>query len=426
MNTGVDMKCTVNREYLQTNAKAVVYLAVDITPPEVVTINESQQRPLNVCLAIDRSGSMRDEEKLSNAKIATLQLVQSLRPTDYLSIVSFSGKKRVEVISQPAGNFEIFEQTVQSMKAGGSTNLSDALSASFEEILKQQQFFSKAPINRIILLTDGQPTHGYKTMEEFMPLCEEIRKKGISVTTLGLGSDYNEELLTTIASTTGGLPIHVTDPHSLQQFFSEELSDMKTVVMIKPELKIKPVSGAQIIDIHKVRPVLNLIKAPEIRNDQYIIPLGDIVGGQPQNVVFKIALPPKPEGTYRIAQLDLASEENTINRDVLVSYTDDATMYSKETDPYPRVLLLTSQGTILLRQGVSMSDPTKISQAQTILSRTMSDPNAVTIVKTNELTQDLVNRFNDSYETTIVKKGVLTEEEKKQVASQTTLIKKKK
>ena len=72
---------------------------------------------------------MRDEEKLSNAKIATLQLVQSLRPTDYLSIVSFSGKKRVEVISQPAGNFEIFEQTVQSMKAGGSTNLSDALSA---------------------------------------------------------------------------------------------------------------------------------------------------------------------------------------------------------------------------------------------------------------------------------------------------------
>ncbi|MDD3792885.1 MAG: hypothetical protein PHY74_07110, partial [Candidatus Bathyarchaeota archaeon] len=88
-------------------------------------------------------------------------------------------------------------------------------------------------------------------------------------------------------------------------------------------------------------------------------------------------------------------------------------------------LLFTSQGTVLFREGVSMSDPTKINQAQTVLKRTMSDPNAVTVVKSNELTQDLVNRFNDAYEKTVIKKGVLTEEEKKQVTSQTTVIRKK-
>ena len=425
MSSSVGMQCIVNRQYLQPNAKAVVYLAVDIAPPDIGVVEPIAPRPLNVCIAIDRSGSMREEKKLSNAKIATLQLVQSLKPTDYLSIVSFSDKKRVEVVSQPAGNFTIFQQAIKGIRAGGSTNLHAALAAAYEEVTRERNLFPEPPVSRIILITDGQPTKGAKKIEEFKVLCDEIRRNDISVTTLGLGTDYNEQLLTAVASTTGGLPLHVTDPNTLQQFFTQELSDMKTVVMIKPELRIKPISGAEIIDIHKVRPVLDLIKEPEIRDEKYIVPLGDIVGGQPQNVVLKIALTPKPEGNYRIAHVELASGKDTVTSDVLVTYTSDASLYSKETDPYPRVLLLTSQGTILLRQGVSMSDPTLVNQAQTILTRTMSDLNAVTVVKTNELTQDIVGRFNDAYEKTIVKKGNLTEEEKKELASQTTVIKKK-
>ena len=424
MESSVDMKCIVNREFLQTGAKAVIYLAVDITPPSAA-IGANVQRPLNVCITIDRSGSMRDENKIDNAKIATIQLVQSLKPTDYLSIVSFSDKRRVEISSQPASNVAVFQNAVESIKAGGATDLYAALYASFEEIVRQRGSFSEPPVNRIIMLTDGQPTSGKDKVEEFIPLCEEIRRNDISVTALGLGSDYNEQLLGAITSTTGGLPIHVTNPNDIAQFFSQELSDMKTVVMIKPELRIQPISGAEVVDVHKVRPVLDLIENPEIRNGKYIVPLGDVVGGQPQNVVLKFQLPPKPEGKYRIAQAELASGKSTVTRDIVVNYTNDVSLYSKETDPYPRVLLLTSQGTILLRQGVSMSDATKISQAQTILKRTMSDPNAVTIVKTNELTKDLVDRFNNSYEATVIKKGSLTKEEKKKIVSETTVIKKK-
>jgi hypothetical protein len=247
----------------------------------------------------------------------------------------------------------------------------------------------------------------------------------VSVTALGLGSDYNEQLLSAIASTTGGAWYHVTDPNNLPQIFSEELAEMKTIVMLKPELQIQPMSGAEIADIHKVRPVLDLIQNPEVRDGKYMLPMGDIVGGQPQNVVVKIQLPPRPDGKYRIAQAQLTGGKTTITRDVVVNYTSDPALYTKETDPYPRVLLLTSQGTIMLRQGVASGDETKISQAQTILKRTMTDPNAVTVVKTNELTKDLVERFNNSLEATIIKKGNLTEEEKKKVISETTVLKKK-
>jgi hypothetical protein len=142
--------------------------------------------------------------------------------------------------------------------------------------------------------------------------------------------------------------------------------------------------------------------------------------------VAKVRVPPRPEGKYRIAQAELASAEVVISCDIVVNYTNDSSLYSKETNPYPRVLLLTSQGTILLRQGVSSSDETIISQAQTILKGVLSDPNALTVVKTNELAKELVTRFNNSYEATVIKVGVLSEEEKKQVISETTIIKKEK
>ncbi|MDT8782222.1 MAG: VWA domain-containing protein [Candidatus Bathyarchaeota archaeon] len=426
MNSSVGMHCVVNREFLQANNKAVVYLAVDINPPDASEVETANvQKPLNVCIAIDRSGSMRDEEKLNNAKIATMQLIQSLKPSDYVSVISFSDKNRVEVMSQPAGNYTIFQETVQNIKAGGATNIYSALSASLEELNKQAALFSEPTVSRVILLTDGQPTSGKKKLEDFVALAKEIGKNNISITTLGLGGYYNQQLLSAISAETGGLPLHVTDPNTIQQIFFEELTDMNTVIMVKPELRIKPISEAQIVDIYKVRPVLNLIDDPEVKDEKYIVPLGDLVGGQPQNIVFKVALPPKPEGAFRIAQVELISGKEKVTNDVVVNYTNNAELYSKETDSYPRVLLFTSQGTVLFREGVSMSDPTKINQAQTVLKRTMSDPNAVTVVKSNELTQDLVNRFNDAYEKTVIKKGVLTEEEKKQVTSQTTVIRKK-
>ena len=177
MNSSVGMHCVVNREFLQANNKAVVYLAVDINPPDACEVETaSVQKPLNVCIAIDRSGSMRDEEKLNNAKIATLQLIQSLKPSDYVSVISFSDKNRVEVMSQPAGNYTIFQETVQNIKAGGATNIYSALSASLEELNKQAALFSEPAVSRVILLTDGQPTSGKKKLEDFVALAKEIGK----------------------------------------------------------------------------------------------------------------------------------------------------------------------------------------------------------------------------------------------------------
>jgi Ca-activated chloride channel family protein len=415
----------VNRGYVKSGSEAVVFLAMDISPPSVTQV-PTLLRSLNVCLAIDRSGSMNEEKKLEMAKLAANQLIQALKPSDYASIVSFADSVCVEVPARLATDVSFFNYAINAMKAKGLTDIHSALNASFQEMMRQRGSFSEQPVNRIILLTDGQPTKGKDKVDEFTPLCTDMRRNDISVTALGVGSDYNEQLLSGIASTTGGVWYHVTDPRNLPNIFAEELIEMKTVVMVKPELYIQPMSSAELSEIHKVRPMLTLVQNAEAADGKYRILLADVVQGQPQNVVAKVHLPARPDGQYRIAKAELRSGRATVSKDIVVTYTSDPNLYGKETDPYPRVLLMTSEGTILLRNGIEDGDATKISQAQTIVKTTFQDPNAQTILRKNELVRELAGRFDDTAATVISTKGKLSEEEKKKALSETTVIKKKK
>lgn len=417
------LKCIVNSEFLKARNQSAVYLAVDILPPRVSEL-PAAQRKLNVCLVMDRSLSMGQQEKLENAKLAASQLMKSLKPTDYISLITFADNERVDVAAQPATNMSDYQRALSSIEPEGLTDIFGALLASFVEarhVLKTE----RETISRLILLTDGRPTRGVVDIDTFIELCSELRKYGMSVSALGLGSDYNEELLSAIASNSDGAWYHITDPTSLPAIFSEELVEMKTVIHVRPKLCLQMMSGAELSDIYKVRPILDIVREPEIVDGNFVIPMGDIVGGQPQSFVVKLNLPPRPEGRYRIARVELIGGEVDLHEDIVATYTDDALLYEKETNLYPRVLLLTSEGTILLRRGISLRDERTISQADTIIRDTLADPDALTILRENDLLMDIVERFKDAYEKTTLRKGELTEGERKEVLSETTIIKRR-
>jgi len=424
-----NIKCTVNRDYLKAGSKAVLHLAVDISSPHSPQILKTV-KPLNVCLTIDRSGSMGEERKIENAKLAASQLIEKLNPRDYVSLITFADREQVEVNARPASDLMYFQQAINSIKAKGLTDIYSALKSSLDETtyVARGIWGAERPVSRIILLTDGQPTKGKDKVEDFADLCTDMRRNGISVTAFGLGSDYNEELLSAIASHSGGAWYHVTNPTNLPEIFHEELIEMKTVIVVKPELHLQLMSGAELSDIHKVRPMLDMVEDPQLIDTKYAIPISDIVGGQPQNIVARVHVPARPEGRYRIARVELVSDGTSFSEDVVINYTNDASLYSKETNPYPRMLLLMSQGTILLRDGVSSGDETKVSQAETRVKSAWLDPNAITLLKgeQNELMMDLKDRFEDVYAKTVIRKGKLTKEEKKKFRSETTIIKERK
>src|SRR5438094_2777413 len=122
------MKCTVNRANLKPNAGTSVYIAVDLTPSAAVIAG----RVRSISLAIDSSGSM-DGEKIDQAKAAALGLLKQLRPTDQISIVSFSDTVTVQLPMSRVGNSRQIAAAVKAIPVNGLTSMSNRLEAAFEQ-----------------------------------------------------------------------------------------------------------------------------------------------------------------------------------------------------------------------------------------------------------------------------------------------------
>jgi len=363
---------------------------------------------------------MAGEMKLERAKQAALHLFRSLDQGDLVSFVTFASKVRIQLESEDAVNLTRLERIVNNLKPAGTTALYDALGTSNKIVGKAAQH-QPDMVNRIILLTDGQPTKGKSKISDFVSLSHLIEDNNISVIAIGVGSDYNEDLLTSIATNSDGLWYHVTDPSDITKIFSDQLRDMKTVVMTKPKLTFTLMSGAELSEVYKVRPMLNKLEGTQKSGNVHEISLTDIVGGKEQNLVFGLTIPPRSPGEFRIAKAELTSGAQKFSENIAITYTDDPALYSKEADPYPRVLLSSSESTVLLRKGISMGDETRIREAQTKIRSSLSNEEAQTVVRQNPLLSEIVTTFNSAVQETVIKKK-LTETEKKELKSKTTVI----
>src|SRR3989441_182274 len=122
------MKCTVSRASLKPNLGTSVYVAVDLTPSAASVAGRNR----SISLAIDSSGSM-DGEKIEQAKAAALGLLKQLRPTDQISIVSFSDTVAVQLPMSRVGNSREVAAAVKAISVSGLTAMYNGLDATFQE-----------------------------------------------------------------------------------------------------------------------------------------------------------------------------------------------------------------------------------------------------------------------------------------------------
>lgn len=452
------LECRINRNYLRVERKAVVFLSAEVQTKEARELSEAgASNIINVCMAIDCSSSM-SGEKFETAKKAAIQIVDLLKPTDYVSVVRFADEANVVIPRQKVANKGEIQQRIQSMKLGSTTALYDGIKKSHKELLGGtldsatelisttgivggfKKLLGRKPatastgtpvspvvheglgVGRLILLTDGQPTKGPQDEASFVDLGKNIRNSGISITTLGIG-DYNEDLLTAIAATSGGKWYHVTDIRRLPNIFAEELTEMKTVMLIRPELRVHLMSGAELSNIYRVGTMVIEITERDYKRagNEYVIPLEDVRVGQAYRMVFNVHVPAKPEGIWRIARITLSAPQLELSRDVTVESTNDQSRWGVESDPYPRTLLMLTQATVLARKGVG--DPTVARQAQDLMQTVMKDPNAATVVRQDRFLTAMGDTVIRVSEQTILKKD-LTEEDKKRLKGDTTVIRK--
>jgi len=386
-----------------------VFATVDLFEDQSTVI---QQQRLNICLAIDCSGSMYGE-KIEQAKESALILVRSLNPTDLISIVSFEAKVKVELTPTLASELEKIEKVIQKIRLGSATYLYSALKQAHKIVSENSQ----SSISRIVLLTDGLPNDN-DNIQDYVDRCNEIRKGGITVSPIGIGAEYHENLLLQIGDAGGGTWMHVTNPHvQLPDFLREQVNDMRDTVAINPELRVDLIPGAEILDFYSVKPVLTKMELPERNGNQYAILLRDIVKGQSQTIVFRIKLPAQQSGDYNLIKVSIMG--NTM--DLPISYTDDSGLYNIETDPNPRILLETATGSTLLRDGID-GDTVAMDQATKILENIAKTAETVVL---DPSTKAILSNVQDIEGKTRVIQN-LSEEEKKNLKHGVTIIGSKK
>ena len=209
---------TSRKSILRTREPQLLYVLLTLTPTEAAQ-NNPQRPPLNVCLALDRSTSMRGA-RLQAVKNASLLLVDELQEDDIFSVVTFNDRAEVVVPATRGQSKEFLKQRLLSLTAAGGTEIYQGLHAAYQQV---GQFYTPEAINNIILITDG---HTYGDEEKCYHLAEQARQRGIVISGMGIGSKWNDAFLDKLTSLTGGSANLIKTERDIETFLETHFRGM--------------------------------------------------------------------------------------------------------------------------------------------------------------------------------------------------------
>jgi len=260
------------------------------------------KRPLvNLALVLDQSGSM-SGTKIQQAKAAAIEAaieaLTRLGLQDIFSVVVYDTNVHTIVPAQRAGNIQSIINTIQQIRAGGSTALFGGVSQGASEIRKKLE---SDYVHRIILLSDGLANVGPRMPEDLGRLGAALIKENISVTTVGVGTDYNEDLMTRLAQKSDGNTYFVESGFDLPRIFAAELGDVLNVVAKKVKVTITLSDNVEAINI--------IGREGRIRENQIEFYMNQLYGDQEKYALVEVNIPKSTSGSrIKIAQVDVTYE----------------------------------------------------------------------------------------------------------------------
>jgi Ca-activated chloride channel family protein len=367
----MQLKYTVNPYIPVTHQRHLVYVLVEVDPGAVPTAGAS----INLGLVVDASRSMsipiltdQQFQKLRSMGMARQKTVDGvrvwqfdvpkgyhieapsnmdftkealrtvadlLRPEDRFSLVAFAEDALLMIGNTPATQkTELVEAVdrLDSIDLGDETYMARGMAMGHKQIASGLAAGSAADASsRMIVLTDGYT----KDEGEARTWAQQAKQAGIVVSTMGLGLDFNEELLISLADASGGESYFIEDPQEIPAAFRQEMVRAQSVTWHDLSLSLDIPGDVTLRRAHRVRPS---IASPEIEDGA--IGLGNLEAGRPPAALLELVVPPRPEGTYRLAQIALQGRaaaaqaaQVIAQQDVVARYTERPSLAS-QTDPH--------------------------------------------------------------------------------------------
>ena len=195
---------------------------------------------LNLSLVIDRSGSMGEDRKLDYARQAAAFAVGQLLPEDRVAVTVFDDEVRTIAPSAPAADLPGLVQRIEAIRPGGSTDLHGGWAEGGRQAESHRR---DGALNRVILLSDGLANQGLTDPNAIATEAKGLALRGVSTTTVGLGEQYNEDLLEAMARAGDGNYYYVESPTQLPDLYRAELHGLMATVGRAVRLEIEPAAG---------------------------------------------------------------------------------------------------------------------------------------------------------------------------------------
>ncbi len=266
------------------------YLVIEVAAPDMPG---DVRRPVNLAVVMDTSGSMAGAGKIDNARMAAAELVSQLGPEDTFSLVTFSDQGRVVVPTTRVEDPARLERLVRGIRPGGGTHLSSGLDLG----LAQLESAESTGVRRVVLLSDGMANIGTTDPATLARTAGSLVNQGITVSALGLGLDYNEDLLTAMSDAGGGQYHFVDRPGQLAAMFSRELEQMTRVAGREVAVDVRLPEGVQLEEVYGW--------SASTSTDGYQVFLGDVHGGETRKIVARVTVADDQLGRIDVADVSL-------------------------------------------------------------------------------------------------------------------------
>ena len=315
-----------------TGGQQLVYVLIEAMPTSAVA---HVQMPLNFGLVLDHSGSM-SGSKLANLKEAAKLSIDQMGPQDIVSIVIFDDKIEVTASSQPVTDPLGLKRQIERIRDGGGTEMSRGMRKGLEELRKG---LDPGRVSRMLLLTDGE-TFGDEDV--CRQLAAEAGGQSVPIAALGLGEEWNEQLLDDIAQASGGTSDFIPEgrPDGILSTFEACVRAAQATVVQNAEMILRLVGGVMPRVVWRVTPLIAKLGHRALSDRDVQVTLGDMDREQGQSVLVEMLIPPRQPGTYRIAQAEVSYDVaatglvgEKAKTDVILGFTADPSQ-AMQINPY--------------------------------------------------------------------------------------------
>jgi Ca-activated chloride channel family protein len=270
-----------------------VHLALTLQADEHFDPQSSEARNVDMVIVLDRSGSMKGR-KINDARQAVLHLLSGLTAKDRFALVTYSDRVQqvsgLKYVSVDHG--KQLKALVRNIRAGGGTNLGHGLQTGINIMLAAPE---NGNARKLILISDGLANKGITDATRLGQMAGVAVEKEFAVSTVGVGNDFNEQLMTTIADRGAGNYYYLENPLAFAEVFQKEFFYTRTTVATNVSISFPLGNGISVVDAAGYRITF--------QKDRAVFYPGDLRAGQTRKLFLTLQVPTGEPGSFELGRI---------------------------------------------------------------------------------------------------------------------------